>query len=146
MLTSDLPLFSMMKSRMRWHQERQRLLAENVANAETPGFRSRDLRPPSFGDMLTGGAGRLAQPTTAISRLGSPGVTDPRHIAFVGSSGRFETNRDGGVQTTPDGNAVNLEDEMLKVAQNQQDFQAVSGLYQRSLGLIRTAVGRRGGG
>ena len=42
---SDIPIFSMLRTRMHWHQERQRLLAENVANADTPEFRPRDLAP-----------------------------------------------------------------------------------------------------
>lgn len=133
MTTSDVPLFSMLKSRMRWHQERQKLLAENVANSETPGYRARDLRPIQFNDLLRGGAA-------------GPSATDARHITTgSSSSGRFQSHRNAGVVTTPDGNAVNLEDEMLKVAQNQSDFQAAAGLYQRSLGLIRTAIGKRNG-
>jgi flagellar basal body rod protein FlgB len=42
-----------------------------------------------------------------------------------------------------DRNAVNLEDEMLKVAANQMDFQAATTLYTRSLGLLKTAIGKR---
>ena len=38
----------MLRRRMQWHQERQRLLAENVANADTPNYRVRDLVPPDF--------------------------------------------------------------------------------------------------
>ena len=48
-------------------------------------------------------------------------------------------------ETTPRGNSVTLEDEMIKVGQNQMDFQAAASLYQRGLGILRTAVGRRGG-
>ena len=43
---SDIPIFSMLRTRMQWHQERQRVLAENVANADTPNYRPRDLSPP----------------------------------------------------------------------------------------------------
>ena len=48
MAISDIPLFSMLRTRMQWHQERQRILAENVANADTPQFQPRDLAPPQF--------------------------------------------------------------------------------------------------
>ena len=41
------------------------------------------------------------------------------------------------------GSAVNLEDEMIKVAANQMDYQAATTLYTRSLGLIKTAIGKR---
>jgi flagellar basal-body rod protein FlgB len=45
---SDIPILSMLRTRMQWHQERQRVLAENVANADTPDYRARDLAPPNF--------------------------------------------------------------------------------------------------
>jgi flagellar basal-body rod protein FlgB len=58
-------------------------------------------------------------------------------------SSQFSASRLGGYDVRPTGNAVNLEDEMLKVAGNQMDYQAVTTLYQRSLGLIKTAMGKR---
>jgi len=137
MTTADLPLFDMLRTRMRWHQERTKMLAENVANAETPGYRARDLRAPTFSDLVVGGAG-------GAGGGGGPVVTDQRHIGGSSGASRFDVRRNAGVVTTPDANSVNLEDEMLKVAQNQMDYQAVTGLYQRSLGLLRTAMGRRG--
>jgi flagellar basal-body rod protein FlgB len=133
--SADIPIFSMLRERMRWHQDRQKLLAENVSNAQTPGYRSRDLRPLSFQDLVQ------ANPTAGLSTA----LTDTRHIAGSAPGGtKFQVRRDVGVIATPDGNRVSLEDEMLKVSQNQMDYQAATGLYQRSLGLIRTALGRRG--
>ena len=52
MPVSDIPLFSMLRTRMQWHQERQKVLAENVANADTPNFRTRDLKPLDFGSQV----------------------------------------------------------------------------------------------
>jgi flagellar basal-body rod protein FlgB len=147
MTTSDVPLFSMLRTRMRWHQDRQKLLAENVANADTPHYRARDLRAPDFESMMRGSAGAAASTGVSGGAGGGSGpmrVTNVRHIAVASSQGTsFDVRRDTGVRATPDGNRVNLEDEMLKVAQNQMDYQAVTGLYQRSLGLIRTALGKR---
>lgn len=141
MATSDVPLFSMLRTRMRWHQDRQKLLAENVANADTPGYRARDLAAPNFASMARG----TASATGAASIGAGPMRTDARHIQTAGSQQtRFDVRRNTGLVATPDGNRVNLEDEMLKVAQNQLDYQAVAGLYQRSLGLIRTAIGKKG--
>ncbi len=66
------------------------------------------------------------------------------HISgSAGASGRFEASRLGGYDLRPSGNAVNLEDEMIKVAANQMDYQAATTLYTRSLGLIKTAIGKR---
>ena len=52
MAIPDLPILSMLKTRMQWHQQRQRVLAENIANAETPRYRARDLAPPNFSSAL----------------------------------------------------------------------------------------------
>jgi flagellar basal-body rod protein FlgB len=129
MPVTDLPLFSALKNRMYWLSERQRVLAENVANADTPGFRGHDLKQLDFNDVLKAtGAVKIA-------------TTNPGHIG--GGGGQFPTDNRGGFETTPRGNAVVLEDEMLKVAQTQMDHQAATALYSRSIGLIKTALGRR---
>ena len=131
---SDIPIFSMLRTKMQWHQERQRLLAENVANAETPGFRPRDLAPPKFDDqMQTPGAG------LTLAR------SDGAHIASLDGSGasQFAPARKTFNQVRPTGNAVSLEDEMLKVAANQMDYQTATSLYGKSLGLLKIALGKR---
>jgi flagellar basal-body rod protein FlgB len=129
---TDLPLFSMLRTRMQWHQERQRLLAENVANADTPNFRPRDLAPLQFDRM------RPMLTSVALDR------TENGHIAASSSgSSRFQAARFGGYEVRPAGNAINLEDEMIKVAANQMDYQAATTLYTRSINLIKTAIGKR---
>jgi flagellar basal-body rod protein FlgB len=129
---TDLPLFSMLRTRMQWHQERQRLLSENVANSDTPNYRPRDLAPLQF-DRMTPTLASLGLERTETSHIASSG----------GTSSRFETSRSGGYEARPTGNAVNLEDEMIKVAANQMDYQAATTLYTKSLGLIKTAIGKR---
>ena len=127
---SDIPLFSMLRTKLHWNQERQRLLAENVANADTPEFRPSDLAAPKFDAPVPGVA-----PLTLLR-------TNPAHLVSAESSAAFDLQRGGEFEVVPTGNAVNLEDEMLKVAANQMDFQAASALYGRGLGLIKTAIGK----
>jgi flagellar basal-body rod protein FlgB len=133
MTIADLPIMNMLRTRMQWHQERQRLLAENVANADTPNFKPRDLAPLELNDALPRAA------SVALAR------TDPSHLALSSSSGagQFQLSRDGRYEVRPAGNAVNLEDEMLKVSSNQMDYQAATTLYTRSLGLLKTALGKK---
>jgi len=130
MPVTDLPLFSALKHRMYWLEERQRVLAENVANADTPGYRGHDLKQLDFHEAL--------KSSSAVTLA----TTAPGHIAGS-QADRFPVDGRGGFETTPRGNAVALEDEMMKVAQTQMDHQAVTALYSRGLGLIKTAVGRR---
>lgn len=125
MTMTDLPIVSALKTRLHWHQSRQKVLAENVANVNTPGFRPMDLAAPS---PAGGGTGSLAMTQTS-----------PLHLTTAGGSGS-DAIRDGRVETRPSGNAVSIEDEMLKVADNQADYQLAASLYQKSLAMLRTAV------
>ena len=128
---SQIPIFSMLRTRMQWHQERQQLLSENVSNANTPQFKPRDLAPPD----LNGGQGSAAVPMAR---------TSPNHMAGIGvGAGQFKLDGRSDFEVRPAGNAVNLEDEMLKVAANQMDYQAATALYARGLGLIKSALGKR---
>lgn len=133
MALADVPLFSMLKTRMQWHQARQKLLSENVANADLPGFKPHDLRQPSFNQALG----------SVVSQV-SLAVGDPNHIrgGALTASGGDPTNARR-FETTPSGNAVNLEDEMLKVAENQGDYQLATSLYARSMSLLKLAAGRK---
>jgi flagellar basal-body rod protein FlgB len=129
MTISDMPILSSLRTRMQWHQERQRVLAENIANADTPNFRPRDLAPMK---PAAEASGMLAMTRTSAS-----------HLTLGGGGTHFDSARDGKVEVRPAGNAVDLEDQMMKVAANQMDYQAATTLYSRSLGLLKTAIGKR---
>ena len=132
MALTDIPILAMLHTRMQWHQARQRVLAENVANADTPGFRAADLAPLSFdGD----GVQRLA--AVALAR------TDPMHLpGEAGAGGGLGGHEGAGFAVRSSGKGVNLEDQMMQVAANQMDFQEVATLYAKSLALIKTALGK----
>ena len=63
--------------------------------------------------------------------------------ALAGAARRSSSTSKGNFDVRPTGNAVNLEDEMMKVAGNQMDYQVATALYTRSLNLIKTALGKR---
>jgi len=129
---TDLPLFSMLRSRMQWHQERQRVLAQNVANSDTRDFQPRDLNALKFENVEPG------RMTVSMRR------TDSSHMNSSGGSATgFQTGQSRGFESKPSGSTVVLEDEMMKVAANQMDYQAASSLYTKSLGLIKIAIGKR---
>ena len=137
MAINDLPILSALRTKMQWHQERQRVLAENVSNANTPNFRPSDLVEPKFdnkGANVGGAMGSLAHDAHQHRPI-SPSPAADR--AFRGDGGK------SGFLTKPAGNAVNLEDQMLKVSANQMDYAAATSLYSRSLGLLKTAIGKR---
>ena len=126
---SDIPILSMLRERMEWHQERQRVLAENVANADTPNYQARDIAAPDF--------------SRELSQVSSVGLerTDPNHIATQWDS-PFATDTNARYEIRPRGNSVSHEDEMMKVGSNQMDYEAVTSMYTHSLGLIKIAIDR----
>lgn len=134
MAFDNLTLVGFLKSKMQWHQGRQKVLAQNVANADTPGYRAVDLKPMQFRDHLRG----PSVDTVSAAR------THRTHFAAKASPSTtgLDTDSNNGWEITPEGNAVVLEEQMIKVSGNQFDFQLASTLYSRSLGLLRTALGR----
>lgn len=138
-MAGDISFLAALKMGMRWHQARQRMLSENVANANSAGYKPRDLAPLSFESSvkMTG-----FTPTLVASS------TSPGHIGFTGSGAsggdepKFAEVPPSRADVTPDGNGVALEEQMMKITANQLDYQAVTTLYSRGLGLIRTAIKR----
>ena len=129
----NMPVFSALTDKMRWHQERQGLLAENVANAETPNYRGRDLKQFNYAEM----SGPFSSATVTTT------ATQPMHFAVGGAGdGAFNAQRMANFEVTPEGNGVSLEDEMMKVTTNMMDYQVATGLYQKSIKILRTALGK----
>ena len=137
MSIGDLNFFSMLRSKMHWNQARQRVLAENVANADTPDYEARDLRAFDFSKKL-----ELAQ--TQAGGLETR-ITNAHHLKgkSVFPDSKLSGRRVDGYEITPEGNGVVLEEQMMKVTANQMDYQAATSLYSKGLSMIRTAA-RRG--
>jgi flagellar basal-body rod protein FlgB len=131
---ANIPLFAMLRSRLGYLSERQRVIAENVANSDTAGFAPKDLKPFSFESQLQGT--RMA---------GVQSVTQPGHMlapsARRGAAGAsFKSVRSPDSETTLDGNSVVLEEEMMKMSEARMSYDAAIGFYQKSLNLLRLAT------
>lgn len=134
---TDLPLFSMLKTRMGWLSQRQNVLSQNVANADTPRYTPRDLADVDF-------AKALRTESAAATPAGQLRLTNPMHIASHTRPlvAKEVTVRDK--ETDPTGNSVSLEEEMIKVANTQSQYQAASNLYAKALTMMKTAIGKAG--
>jgi len=140
---SDIPLFAMLKSRMGYLSQRQRVIAENVANANTPGYAPHDLKPFSFEAQVqaaqaTGAAGGMA--------VTHAGHMLPQHGAGGGSGQAAQAVTAKDSETTLDGNSVVLEDEMMKMSQARMDYDAAVSFYQKALNMIQLATRAPGHG
>lgn len=123
--------------------ERQRVIAQNIANSETPAYKAREVEAPDFGDLLA--SQNLGGRTPHVGR---PSVQITGAMAALGArpttAGHLILDRDVS-ETKPDGNNVTLEDQLLKMGQVQADFTAMTNLYRKQQALLKTALGRGGG-
>jgi flagellar basal-body rod protein FlgB len=127
----DVPLFSMLRERMTWLNQRQDVLAQNVANADTPAYVARDLRALDFDKAMQ-----------SESSGGRMMTTNTRHISIAPQQmSKFEDYETPDQESNPNGNAVSLEQEMIKVSETQAEFQAAANLYAKTMTMMKTAIG-----
>ena len=135
---STPPLLAGIGDAMRNLSERQRVIAQNIANSETPAFKARDVQAPDFSRLLSG------------QEAGKPSVTRP-HVTLTSGMSALGARPlmagnivlDANVsETKPDGNNVVLEDQLLKMGQVQADFATMTSLYRKQIGLLKSAIGR----
>ena len=133
------PILSGIRRQMETLSDRQRVIAQNIANSETPGFKARTVEDADFSDLLGGTSGgiRVARPRVQLTAgMKGLGAIQPAGAGIVLDKDVSETK--------PDGNNVTLEDQLLKLGQVQADFTAMSNLYRKQLMMLKTAVGKGG--
>jgi flagellar basal-body rod protein FlgB len=124
----DIAIFDLADKRLAWIDRRQQLLAQNIANADTPDWQAKDLKP--FAATLSG---LSAEDLT---------LTNPLHLAGTEGGSNAPDRKALPEQRAPDGNAVALDSELTKVAQTNDTHALVINLYQTYLAMFRTAIGR----
>jgi flagellar basal-body rod protein FlgB len=138
MTLDDMSIFAMLKSRLGYLSDRQKLIAENVANADTPGYAPRDLKP--FVVVQPGGVAPTAVAPVAMAMTSPMQLAPPAATSTSGA--KPVVARDS--ETTLNGNSVVLEEEMMKMSQARSDYDAAVSFYQKSLALLQLAVKRPG--
>ena len=129
---SGLGLFRMITQQLHWLGQRQDVLSQNVANADTPGYQARDLKPLSFDDQL--------RQSTALRMV----VTEPGHLAGAGADpAAASTKPVAPWEVSPDGNGVILEQQMTALAETQANYQMATELYRKQIGMLKTAIGSK---
>lgn len=130
-----IPLLDVLRQRMSWLNSRQSVLSQNVANVDTPGYLAKDLKAIDFEKLVR-------QSPASLEGAGTLRITNPHHIQASSSrAGKFREELSADGEANPTGNTVSLEEEMIKVADTQAQYQAASNLYSKAIGLLRTAIG-----
>ncbi|MDR6626289.1 flagellar basal-body rod protein FlgB [Caulobacter segnis] len=137
----------MLKSRLGYLSERQKLVAQNVANADTAGYRPSDLKAFSFQASLmnqTSGAvyrGGVAAPTNGVRMI----ATSASHLAPSNAPSAWRSTAGTDSEVTLDGNAVSLEDQMIKMTDARMNYDAAISFYQKSMTMLRMAARKPNG-
>ncbi|MBV9509326.1 MAG: flagellar basal body rod protein FlgB [Caulobacteraceae bacterium] len=133
---NDLPLLSMLKDRLGYLNERQSVIAQNVANSDTPGYTPNDLKPFTVAEPGQGPAPVLAPaPVT-------PTLTNGIHLPGkpAKSAGPYKPQKTPDSETRLDGNQVVLEEQMMKMNDSRMNYNAAINFYEQSLAMIQTAI------
>jgi flagellar basal-body rod protein FlgB len=129
---SQLKLFGLLSKRMSWLGARQEVLAHKIANSDTPSYVPHDLKPQDFGKLV-----RASAPPTTMR------MTDPGHLEPICRPPKERDEKDRKLyEVTPSGNAVVLEDQLMKVGETQSGYRLATNLYSKHVAMIKAALGR----
>ena len=130
---NGITLFRALKERMKWVDQRQTLLAQNVANADTPKYRPKDLKDLDFEGLL-----REQARNVHVKQ------TNPHHLKGTSAQGTYRPDTERRTyETSPDGNAVVLEEQLMKLSENGFSHKVSTELYRKQLKMISMALGKK---
>lgn len=132
---SDMTLFRMARQKMSWLGQRQAVLAQNIANANTPNYRSKELQKLEFESEM-----RTLQPVRMEATSG-------RHLNGTVTPPEYRVNKErlkDVYEVNPDGNSVVMEEQLMKVSETQMQYQLATNLYQKHMKMFRMALGGQG--
>lgn len=124
---NKLNLMSMASQKMKWLSERQKVIAENVANADTPGYKAKDT--VDFETYLSGSSTKVAASLTHPDHIVGRSIGDTKAVI---DKTAWSAN--------PNGNTVILEQQSMKAAEIRESYDLATNLYKKSFDLLRTVV------
>ncbi len=145
MTTQNLTLLNAMVQKMDWVEERQKIIAQNIANADTPEYRPQDLTPLNFKTMLADvGTKTSLNSTVSAPALSGLATTDNAHLSLGGATataaGAHKHEQKAPYEVAPAGNAVVLEEQVLKMNENYTEHRFITNLYQKNIDMLKLAL------
>ena len=134
-MTGKINIFEALVRRMSWLGQRQQVLTQNLANADTPDYVPQDLKDGPFARLLTRRLAPVEPAATHAAHLRGAPRGPARPADGEDQRERFET--------APSGNAVVIDEQLIKVAETQMDYQTMTNLYRKHTDMLRAALGRR---
>lgn len=118
-MISDVKLLNVMSAMAKHASERHAIIADNIANADTPGFKAQDLQP--FSEVFK--------------------AAEKRGVGFTGVEAKT-VPMETGVAAAPNGNNVGLEEQMMLATQNKADHEMALAVYRKTLDMMKMAIGK----
>jgi flagellar basal-body rod protein FlgB len=128
---SKIKLLNLMQSNLNYLSSRQSLIAQNIANANTPGYEGKDLKKPDFASFMQSSA----------TTTGSLTQTNGNHISGMNAASKYTKVTSEGFEVTPSGNQVVLEDEVMKLSRTGLEYQETTSMYRKMIEMMKTAIG-----
>jgi flagellar basal-body rod protein FlgB len=128
----NIPLFHRLTERMNWLGAREKVIAQNIANSDTPQYQPKDVVPLDFDEHLKKLAAVEPERTNPKHLVGTIPPADP-----VDSKKSKKT-----YETAPAGNSVVIEEQMMKLSQTQADHNQMINLYRKHVDMLKAAIGR----
>lgn len=137
MTTQDLTLMQAAIQKMHWHESRQKALSANIANADTPGYKPQDIAPMDFKGLLESSSSKISLSAGGLA------TTDSKHLSADGGGAAGKTvtkSQKNPYETSPTGNAVVLEEQLLKMNKNFTDHRLTTTIYQKNIDMLKAAI------
>lgn len=147
MSIDNLAIFQAMNRKLNYLSQRQVVISQNIANADTPDYIPQDVKGPEFRDLIEQKGGKVTLRTGRTYMHGvRAAATDGQHLQTTFSDktipGSDEQN--AVYEVAPSGNAVDLEEQMVKASDTAMDHGLITSLYRKNVGLLRAAIGQGG--
>lgn len=135
MTTSNISLFQAMGAKMDYLNQRNRVLSQNIANADTPNYQPSDLNKVDFGRVLK---------NVTKSKAITMESTQPGHLPAKGQVQIRNAKEKKTYEVSPDKNGVSIEEQLMKSNSTQMDYTMMLNLYRNNVDMLRTAAGKGG--
>ena len=133
MTTENLTLFKALGAKMDYLNQRQRIISQNIANSDTPGYRPQDLSPVDFGKVMK----NITHSASVAMETTDPKHLPPPHTVPMGQEKVQKKTYD----VAPTGNAVVMEEQLINAGKTNMDYNLMTTLYQKNVRMIQIALG-----
>ena len=133
MTTENLALFRAMGAKMDFLNQRQRIIAQNVSNADTPGYQPQDLVPVDFNRVLKN---ITKENAVFINSTNGRHMPAPDHL-----NNPREDEQDETYEVAPAGNSVIMEEQLINAGNTAMDYSLMTNIYRKNISMINTSIG-----